>query len=335
MAGLPLSDGLHSKAMNPPARPAAAGRCPALLLVVGMAAALALLAGLAFAPHLLGGGRLTVRFREQLPPMAGLGGVYFQHPSVFKRRIASLYLASDIDPVTQNNLGLPGCNTPTVFFSPDCDASHDCDIEGAAPSHTGRRTRHLLRSWFDFLRPAEEMDAELNNHEATLCPGAYRYVRIEWSKRAGETVAGCDGYDGRRMQPGDDAIRQPCPFTHMWQGGGMTQPYYSTGGGSTTTIKLNNPVEVSWGSHRHIEVELQFSLMDTIVQNPAECQRSHNDVVDDADEEDHRSCLCATDAADTRSHTKGELAQVSGRVGPCLRLPLFHARVVSNDDDGL
>jgi hypothetical protein len=321
----PRSSGAYCACCCRPHRRATSCLC----WVVAVLTLLALVAGVSAAPRLLGGARVAVRFREQRPPLSGLGGVYFQHPTTFKRRISSLYLASDIDPVTQNNLGLPGCNTPTVYFSPDCNGSHDCDIDGAPADRAGRHTHHLVRIWFDFLRREEEMNAELNSYEVALCPGIYRYVRIEWTKHAGESIAYCDGYDGQRLQPGTGDSR-PCPFTHMWQSASMARPYYSTGGGSVATIKLDDPVEVSWGSHTWFEIELYFSLIGAIVQDPAECHRIS------ADEATHTSpCLCATDAGNGQFVDTDELVQVPEPIGPCLRPPRFRAKVIRSDGEGL
>ena len=286
--------------------------CIAVVVAVGTCvAALALLG-----QHIVGAGSVVVRFREQLPPTSQLGGAMYFRPTVFRRRLSSLYLAADIDPNTQNNRGLPGCNTPTVYFSPECNESHDCDIAGAPASSSGRRTRYHVHSWFDLMRPAAELDADLNARKVTLCPGMYRYVRIEWAKYGGNRVDGCDGFDKNRRQPGT-AVR--CPFTIMWQGGSLGQPFYSTGGTSVSTIKLDPPVVVpkAWGLHTRIEIELEFSLLEAIAATPEECWGRHS-----SDRSAHKqahatSCLCV------------------GQAGPCLREPTFSARVVQRQDQGL
>ena len=61
------------------------------------------------------------------------------------------------------------------------------------------------------------------------------------------------------------------------------------------TIKLDDPVDVMWGSHTRFEIELHFFLMDTIVQHPAECQRSSA-----GDERYTSSLLCPTSTGNGR-----------------------------------
>ncbi len=75
----------------------------------------------------------------------------------FAAKLASVYLAEDIDPSTSNNKG----PTAMLWVSPHCTSGDDCDF-------------------FDFARPTATVNADLNSQELDVDPGTYRYVRMEF-----------------------------------------------------------------------------------------------------------------------------------------------------------
>ncbi len=75
----------------------------------------------------------------------------------FAMKLASVYLAENVDPVTQNNVG----NNAMLWTSPHCTSADDCSL-------------------FDFARPTATVNADLNSEELDVDPGTYRYVRMEF-----------------------------------------------------------------------------------------------------------------------------------------------------------
>ena len=114
----------------------------------------------------------------------------------FAMKLASVYLAQDIDPQTQNNVG----ESAMLWVSPHCTNADDCDL-------------------FDFARPTDLVNADLNSQELDVPPGTYRYVRMEFC------------YHGD----------MPTLPNVEWQGGDMPSPHGFIGGGCGVTSKEFNP----------------------------------------------------------------------------------------------
>ena len=99
-------------------------------------------------------------------------------PTEFKMKLVAAYLSSDIDPVTQNNIG-----TDAIFYeNPECagDLKH-CDV-GAGTAVDGTPYTHLISTAFDFGQSSTEVNAALNAQGASLPTGQYKYVRLEFCK---------------------------------------------------------------------------------------------------------------------------------------------------------
>jgi hypothetical protein len=75
----------------------------------------------------------------------------------FAMKLASVYLAQDVDPRSQNNVG----STSALWTSPHCTSADDCDP-------------------FDFARPTATVNADLNSQQLDVSAGTYRYVRMEF-----------------------------------------------------------------------------------------------------------------------------------------------------------
>jgi hypothetical protein len=78
-------------------------------------------------------------------------------PSVqqFSMKLADFYLAEDVDPQTQNNIG----NVAELWISPTCTSADNC-----AP--------------FELARSTADVNAALNSEALDVAAGTYRYVRI-------------------------------------------------------------------------------------------------------------------------------------------------------------
>jgi hypothetical protein len=99
-------------------------------------------------------------------------------PTVFGVKLVAAYLARDVDPVTQNNIGM----TEMIYLNPQCgeDISH-CDIM-AGPAPDGGSITHIVTDYFDFARATSEVNLALNAQERTIQEGTFRYLRLEFCK---------------------------------------------------------------------------------------------------------------------------------------------------------
>ncbi len=151
-------------------------------------------------------------------------------------KMLAVYLAEDVDPVTQDNAG----NVEMVWLNPQCggDVSR-CNIDGFAEPAGPRVT-----SYFDLARPTAEVNAELSSQGAAVTPGSYQYVRVEMCKASGQT--------------------QPTAPTMMWSGPGMTteQPF-SSGDCGRTSLRFDPPLDLAAGDS--VEVSLGYDLDKAIV----------------------------------------------------------------------
>jgi hypothetical protein len=100
-----------------------------------------------------GGGGLTTQ---------QAGGLRFQDITLsftqyFGMKLASVYLAEDVDPTTQDNVG----QVADLWVSPRCTSADDCDF-------------------FNFARATGAVNADLNSQSLEVQLGTYRYARLEF-----------------------------------------------------------------------------------------------------------------------------------------------------------
>lgn len=77
--------------------------------------------------------------------------------SHFAMRLSKVYVVTDVDPATQENVGDVGM----IWQSPHCSASGECD-------------------YFELARPTAEVLADLGSQDLPIRPGTYQYARIEF-----------------------------------------------------------------------------------------------------------------------------------------------------------
>jgi hypothetical protein len=124
-------------------------------------------------------------------------------------KLIAVYLAEDVDPVTQNNVG----QTAMIWMNDECRGDiSGCNVAGMALPPGPR-----VAQYFDLARPTEEINAELNSQGQPLSPATFRYARVELCKSLG----------------GQAQADVP---TLMWRGPGMTaeQPFTSGDCGRTS-----------------------------------------------------------------------------------------------------
>ena len=98
-------------------------------------------------------------------------------PTEFQMKLIAVYLAEDIDPVTQNNVG----GTEMIYLNPACNEDiSNCDLSGATYAPT----------YFDFSGSSATVNAAINAQARSVAAGSYKYVRIEFCKYNPENAAG-------------------------------------------------------------------------------------------------------------------------------------------------
>lgn len=151
-------------------------------------------------------------------------------------KMIAVYLAEDVDPVTQNNIG----GVEMVWINPQCGGDiNGCNIDGFAEPSGPRVT-----SFFDLARPTAEVNADLNSQAAAVSPGSYRYARVELCKAYGQT--------------------EPTAPTMMWSGPGMSaEQAFSSGDCGRTSLRFDPPLDLAAGDS--VEVTLGYDLGAAIV----------------------------------------------------------------------
>src|SRR6185436_15117013 len=104
--------------------------------------------------------RLELDNRTAAPP-AHAAALLADGTSLRVKLIAA-YLAEDVDPVTQNNVG----RTSMIWLNPECeDDIGGCNVAGIAQPAGPRVT-----TYFDLARPTAEVNAELNSQDMPIEP---------------------------------------------------------------------------------------------------------------------------------------------------------------------
>jgi len=179
--------------------------------------------------------RLELDNRTAAPP-AHAAALLADGTSLRLKLIAA-YLAEDVDPVTQNNIG----HTAMIWLNPECND----DISGCNVAGTALPAGPRIEQYFDLSRPTSEVNAALNSQDASIEPGTYRYARVEM----------CKSY------PGD---APPAIPTLMWKGPGMSaEQAFVSGDCGRTSLPFDPPLELAAGDA--VTVSLGYDLAAAIV----------------------------------------------------------------------
>jgi hypothetical protein len=184
-----------------------------------------------------GGASARLALANQTAAPSARGQAVLADGTSLRLKLIAVYLAEDIDPVTQNNVG----ETEMIWLNPQCAGDiNGCNIAGFTEPAGPRIT-----DYFDLARPTAEVNAELNSQGATVSPGTYHYARVEL----------CKAYGDQRM---------PAVPALMWAGPGMAseQPFTS-GDCGRTSLPFDPPLELAVGDA--VEVTLGYDLGAAIV----------------------------------------------------------------------
>ena len=126
--------------------------------------------------------------------------VNYEAATQFKMKLIAAYLTEDINPTTQNNMGM----TSMFYLNPDCqdDIMH-CDISGGT-AEDGQPMSKVVSNYFDFGLTSEAVNAALNAQSRSISPTTYKYVRLEFCKYNHENsqniIWGGHGVDSKSFQ---------------------------------------------------------------------------------------------------------------------------------------
>ena len=189
-------------------------------------------------------------------------------------KVIAAYLAEDVDPVTQDNIG----RSAMIWLNPEClDDISACNVAGMTLPEGPRVTQY-----FDLARPTAEVNAELNSQDMPIEPATYRYARIEL----------CKSYGGQT---------QATIPTLMWKGPGMTsEESFVSGDCGRTSLPFDLPMVVAAGDA--VTVSLGYDLATAVVAGAPYPDAPHCSIAghDDANGEPHCFRACVNLSVDQR-----------------------------------
>jgi hypothetical protein len=106
-------------------------------------------------------------------------GLNERAPTTFGMKLLAVYLAEDVDPTTQNNIG----RTQLIYLNPVCDEDiGHCEISPGTNPQDGQPYTHLVTDFFDFAGSSAEVNAAIGAQQRPIEVTTYRYTRMEFCK---------------------------------------------------------------------------------------------------------------------------------------------------------
>lgn len=155
-------------------------------------------------------------------------------PTVFKLKLLGAYIAEDVDPNTQNNVG----QVSMFYRNPQC-VSEDlmrCNVNPGT-AEDGLPWTDIVTDFFDFGQGTDAVNVALNAQNLSITPGIYRYVRLDFCK--GDT----NGHPNA-----------------AWAGGMVNnETLFSTSMCGVTSVEMNPPLIVEDGDSVTIQLSYDYS----------------------------------------------------------------------------
>jgi hypothetical protein len=188
-----------------------------------------------------GASGVTLRFSNGLGVASqGLAraqqGLNERAPTTYGAKLLAVYLAVDVDPVTQNNLG----ETEMIYLNPACggDISH-CELSPGVNALDGQPYTHFVTDYFDFAADTASVNAAINAQQNQVPVGTYRYARMEF----------CKGNQGQVP-------------TFEWAADGAAPTEVVFGACGVTSAVFDPPLDVTAGAN--LAVTLGYDLSRTV-----------------------------------------------------------------------
>jgi hypothetical protein len=188
-----------------------------------------------------GGSGVTLRFSNQASPLGqglghsrqGLGGP--RAPTIYGAKLLAVYVAADVDPVTQNNVGA----TEMIYLNPACagDISH-CELGPGTNPMDGLPYTHFVTTYFDFAADSAAVNAAINAQQLTVAAGTYRYARMEFCKGNEGGLPTLEWADGTAAP--SEVVYNQCGVTSA-----AFDPPLVVGAGSSLAVTLSYDLSAS------------------------------------------------------------------------------------------
>ncbi len=160
----------------------------------------------------------------------------------FQMKLIAAYLAEDINPSTQNNVGM----TSMFWLNSDCaDDIMSCTTDptsNGGKDEEGNNWRHTVTSFFDFSNVAN-VNTTLNSQGREIDTGTYKYVRLEFCK-----------WQGSASYPN-------IKWSYSAVSSGAEQSFSQSS--CNVTAEISPPIEVKDGDT--VTITLAYSLDGTLV----------------------------------------------------------------------
>lgn len=163
-------------------------------------------------------------------------GLNERAPTTFGMKLLAVYLAEDVDPLTQNNIG----RTEMIYLNPVCGENiGTCELGPGTNPHDGVAYQAFVTDFFDFAASSAEVNAAIAAQQRAVTPGSYRFTRMEFCKDNPGHVANV------RWAVDDGAPRE-----------------FVYGGCGVTSAPLANPLEVT--GQDSVVVTLSYDLAQSV-----------------------------------------------------------------------
>lgn len=164
-------------------------------------------------------------------------------PTTFKLKLISAYLAQDVDPVTQNNIG----ESSMFYVNPQCGEDNmRCNVSPGI-AEDGQPYTDIITNFFDFGQGSTAVNEALNAQNRAIKPGIYKYVRLDFCK------GGTNGVPNAGWAGGNVAV----------------ETQFSTGMCGVTSAVMDPPLEVKEGDNVTIWLGYDYSYS---IQTGADAQ---------------------------------------------------------------
>lgn len=93
------------------------------------------------------------------------GASFSVTPTEFGMKFIAAYMAEDVDPITQSNIG----TTAMIYINPECNGNiGQCNISATTSEGT---FANVVTTFFDFAQPTADVNAQINAQIKTIPSG--------------------------------------------------------------------------------------------------------------------------------------------------------------------
>jgi hypothetical protein len=166
------------------------------------------------------------------------------NPVYIGLKFGSVYLAEQINE-DQSNSG----QTQMIWLNDQCQGNiGNCDVDPGEKDIT-------ITNFFDFTRPSEEVNAQLNSQDMLIQPGTYKFLRMEFCRRGPNSTS-------EQVANQSDNIR--------YQIEGMDEPFGFKMNMCNVTVPLDPPLVATGNESFTLTLNYDFSNIVTTFDAPVD-----------------------------------------------------------------